>query len=96
MNARGRVHTNILHVLCCGDVAMCAILSLDDIVALHHIAADEAEDLALILEPFVDAAPAALVGAATQDTLPVQHLLASLRWRTRAYRRLQVHSTTRQ
>lgn len=63
----------------------------DDTVAMHHIAADEAEDLARILEPFLEAAPGALVGTAAEaGTLPAEHLQASLRWRTRAYRRLQV------
>lgn len=63
----------------------------DDIVALHHVATEEAEDLARIMEPFLEAAPVALVGnTAESGALPVQHLQASLRWRTVPYRRLRV------
>lgn len=83
----------------CGKIAGVALdcvsttstLSPDDMVALHHIAVDEAEDMALILEPFLEAAPGALVGSSTeQGTLPIEHMHASLRWRTTAFRRLQV------
>ena len=60
---------------------------------MHDIAADEAEDLHRILEPFGHEAPATLVGhPITQDAaeLKPEQLQAALQWRCVAYRRLMV------
>lgn len=68
-----------------------------DILDMHDISAAEADDLARIVEPFVEGAPGALLTttgaphAETPGALPVEQLLAALQWRTSAYRRLQVY-----
>ncbi len=61
---------------------------------MHDISAAEADDLARIVEPFVEGAPGALLrgahGTDTPGALPMEQLIAALQWRTSAYRRLQV------